>query len=56
MSQDPEVQRLAATTARVYAKAGILAEELDKTVNTLQSFMREKPPAFEPYPQEGETA
>jgi len=56
MSQDPEVMRLAATTARAYAVAERLVNELDKTVTTLQSFMRDKPPVFEPYPKEGGAA
>lgn len=47
MSQDPEVQRLAITTARAYAVAERLAHELDNTVTTLQSFIREKPPVLE---------
>lgn len=52
VSQDPEVMRLAVTTARAYAVAERLANELDKTVNTLQTFMREKLPTFEPYQEE----
>lgn len=53
MSNDPEVQRLAQTTARAYAVAERLAQELDTTVITLQEFIREKPLVFEPYPKEG---
>lgn len=46
-SKDPEVKQLAITTARAYATAGRLAHELDKTVSTLQMFIREKPPTFQ---------
>ena len=51
LSKDPEVMKLAVTTARAYAVAERLATELDKTVNTLQEFMRQKPPAFERRPE-----
>lgn len=53
VSQDPEVKKLAITTTRAYAIAERLADELDKTVTTLESFIREKPPAFEAYPKGG---
>lgn len=47
MSQDPEVRRLVKTTTHAYAVAETLAEELNKTVSTLQAFMRDKPPMFD---------